>query len=85
MKADVPVTIPEDMVFVLGDNRPRSSDSREFGPIPIDNIIGQVFYRYFPVSKMGAITNPLPKDLQSYIPLNTFFATPFFNLDHKSS
>ena len=35
-------TIPQGDVFVLGDNRPDSLDSREFGPVPIKNIIGRV-------------------------------------------
>lgn len=53
-----PITVPPDYLFVMGDNRPRSSDSREFGPIPESSIIGVVFYRYFPFSKLGAIKNP---------------------------
>ncbi len=57
--------VPEDELFVMGDNRPRSSDSREFGPIPFSSVVGQVFYRYFPANKVGSITNPFPKDLQT--------------------
>jgi len=53
------LTIPDGEIFVMGDNRPRSSDSREFGSIPIDAMIGQVFFRYFPSDKMGSIGNPL--------------------------
>lgn len=52
------VTVPEDYLFVLGDNRTHSSDSREFGFIPQTNVIGKVIYRYFPVSNMGRVTNP---------------------------
>ena len=55
----IPIIVPEGQYFVMGDNRPRSSDSREFGTIPENSIVGQVFYRYFPASKMGAIKNPL--------------------------
>lgn len=40
-----PVFIPEGMVFVLGDNRPNSIDSREYGCLPIDEIIGTVMGR----------------------------------------
>jgi len=58
--------VAEGMLFVMGDNRPRSSDSREFGPITQESVIGQVFYRYFPPSKTGAIPNPFPSDFQSY-------------------
>ncbi len=60
----VPLKVPEGYLFVMGDNRPRSSDSREFGPIPEDSIIGQVFYRYYPANKVGPITDPLPKNLR---------------------
>jgi signal peptidase I len=60
-------TVTEGMLFVMGDNRPRSSDSREFGLITQESVIGQVFYRYFPPSKAGAITNPFPPDFRSYV------------------
>jgi len=59
------ITVPQAELFVMGDNRPRSSDSREFGPVPEDSVIGHVFYRYFPANKVGAIANPFPQNLQS--------------------
>lgn len=54
----VPLTIPDGFIFVMGDNRGASSDSREFGPVPETLLIGEVFYRYFPFNKMGSITSP---------------------------
>ena len=52
------VLIPEGHLFVMGDNRPRSSDSRAFGPIPFQSIIGKVFFRYFPTQRLGTIKSP---------------------------
>ncbi|MCL6472527.1 MAG: signal peptidase I [Firmicutes bacterium] len=43
-----PLKVPEDNVFVLGDNRPISQDSRWFGPVPEKNIIGKVVAVYWP-------------------------------------
>lgn len=60
------VVVPAGEIFVMGDNRPRSSDSREFGTVPLSSIIGQVFYRYFPPGKVGGIGNPIPQNLQSH-------------------
>jgi signal peptidase I len=64
-KEGVPVKIPDGEIFVMGDNRPKSSDSREFGPVPVSSIIGEVFYRYYPANKMGVVGNPFPSNLQS--------------------
>ncbi len=64
IKDNVPYSIPTDEVFVMGDNRPRSSDSREFCSVPVQSLIGQVFYRYFPANVIGVISNPLPQSIR---------------------
>ncbi len=61
------ISIGDDNLFVMGDNRPKSSDSRDFGPIHENSIIGQVFYRYFPMDRMQFITNPRPKEFRSQV------------------
>ena len=48
---DEEITIPEGQYFVMGDNRGGSSDSREWGPIKKDLIIGQAWLRYWPPQK----------------------------------
>ncbi len=53
------IQIPPGMYFVSGDNRPGSSDSREFGLIAKDDFIGQAFLRYWPVNSAGIIPHPV--------------------------
>jgi signal peptidase I len=65
VKENEPVTVSLGEIFVMGDNRPRSADSREFGPIPISSVVGHVFYRYFPANRVGNINNPFKDDFRS--------------------
>jgi signal peptidase I len=48
--------VPEGYVFVLGDNRPNSLDSRELGCIPLEKIEGVVFFRFWPFNVFGKIS-----------------------------
>jgi len=47
-----PFQVPEGEVFVLGDNRTQSSDSRTFGSVPVTNIIGKVILRFWPPDRL---------------------------------
>ena len=51
----LPFTVPEDKLFVMGDNREQSLDSREIGPIDRDTVIGQAVLRIWPFSKFGGL------------------------------
>jgi signal peptidase I len=50
-----PQTIPPLHVFVLGDNRGASNDSRNFGPVPIDDIVGHAWISYWPLEEIGFV------------------------------
>lgn len=52
------IVVPPGTLFVVGDNRPHSSDSREFGPIPMEDLIGVAFFRYWPFDRAGALPHP---------------------------
>lgn len=47
------VVVPEGHVFVMGDNRNFSCDSREIGPVPTENVVGKVFIRFYPFEKVS--------------------------------
>lgn len=50
-----PVLVPAGYVFVMGDNRFSSQDSRFFGPIPESEIIGRAFARFWPPTRLGGL------------------------------
>jgi signal peptidase I len=49
------ITIPPDEYFMMGDNRGSSDDSRYWGPVPRDWIIGQAFFTYWPPKRVGLL------------------------------
>ena len=49
------VIVPEGCVYVMGDNRPQSTDSRIFGCIPIEKLEGKVVLRFWPLNVFGKI------------------------------
>ena len=50
-----PRVVPPLHVFVMGDNRRASNDSRSFGPVHIDNIVGKAWLSYWPLEAIGAV------------------------------
>ena len=50
-----PIDVPKDMIFVMGDNRGNSDDSRAFGPIPVDEVVGHAFLLLWPPADFSTL------------------------------
>lgn len=55
-----PTTIGPDELYVLGDNRPNSSDSHAWGTLPLDLVIGKVILSYWPPKTWGLVKHGIP-------------------------
>lgn len=61
LKDNDTITVPDNEYFVMGDNRPYSSDSREWGFVPAGNIIGKSIFVYWPLNEVRGVSNPFNK------------------------
>ena len=48
-------TVPEGHIYVLGDHRCNSKDSRDFGTVRADSVIGKVLFRFYPFADFGSV------------------------------
>jgi signal peptidase I len=60
--AMAPVQVPDDQLWVMGDNRNASLDSHLWGPLPERNVIGTAIWRYWPLQEFGPLRIPAPGD-----------------------
>ena len=61
-------TVPEGELCLMGDHRANSADSRTFGPVPIDRVIGRAWLRYWPLSAFGILQTPTYPSLEPAAP-----------------
>jgi signal peptidase I len=61
-------TVPEGELFLMGDHRSNSADSRAFGSVPVDNVIGRAWLRYWPADTFGILTTPTYPELAPATP-----------------
>jgi signal peptidase I len=60
--------IPEGELFLMGDHRKSSADSREFGTVELGRVIGRAWLRYWPITTFQILPTPTHPELQSAAP-----------------
>ena len=52
---EAPCEVGEDQLWMMGDNRDHSADSRKFGPIERDTVVGRAFVNVWPLRRLGGL------------------------------
>ena len=60
--------VPDGELFLMGDHRKSSADSREFGTVKVSEVIGRAWLRYWPISTFQILPTPTHPELQSPTP-----------------
>ena len=60
--------VPEGELFLMGDHRGSSADSREFGTVGVDKVIGRAWLRYWPLNTLEILPTPTHPELQTAAP-----------------
>ena len=69
LEEGIEFTVPDDCCFALGDNTANSLDSRDWGPLPVRNIIGRALFVFWPISRrLGAVDRQYPLPVPTVYP-----------------
>lgn len=60
--------VPDGTLFVMGDHRENSADSRNFGPIDVKHVVGRAWLRYWPFDTFSFLPVPIYPELASPVP-----------------
>jgi signal peptidase I len=60
--------VPQGELFLMGDHRQSSADSREFGTVAVDKVIGRACLRYWPINTLDTLPTPTHPELQTAAP-----------------